>query len=373
MDATLWATTSAAVLLVTMLLNAVVNVSWLQISSRVSSNADLNAGPASGPWPDVDVFIPARNEEANLKRLLESLFGQEYAGKFRVHVHDDASEDRTWDVLAACADVRLRKERGEGPPAGWMGKVYALYRLTRGAEGACYLFLDADTELVDRYALHRLVSKFRHSGAVLGTGVTRLRGGGLLLGSHIGGVILSAIPWWLGKSLPTSSMAGVNGQCWLMDGAAYRRTEPHLHVKGEVLEDIHIGRYLFRSGYTPVMLNAQTEVLVHMYDDLHDAWLGYRKNAYAISGGTPFRAIAVFAIYVWLVVVAPVLAPGLAVVLVGTRFVTDRFLGLPWWVTLMAPVSYVLGGLIQVSSAQAHFTGTAQWKGRQVAASAMKP
>jgi len=204
---------------------------------------------------------------------------------------------------------------------------------------------------------------------VVGTGVTRLSGGGLLLGSHIGGAILSAIPWWLGRRLPTSSMAGVNGQCWLMDGDTYRRTEPHLHVKGEVLEDIHIGRYLYRSGYTPVMLNAQGEVRVHMYGDLREAWLGFQKNAYAISGGTPLRAGVVFAVYVGLIFAAPILAPGLLGVLLATRLVTDRFLGLPAWVTFLAPVSYVLGGLIQVSSARAHWTGTAVWKGRRVAAS----
>lgn len=358
MDSLTWFVSLASVALVAMLINASANALWLHFSSHL-------AGPPL--QPELDVFIPARNEEDNIGRLLDSLLTQKYEGTLRVHVHDDASEDRTSEVLAAFSDARLRVERGSGPPPGWMGKVHALYSLTRGACGQFYLFLDADTELTDAYALQRLVGRFRQSGAIVGTGVTRLCGGGLLLGSHIGGTILSAIPWWLGKRLPAASMAGVNGQCWLIDGDTYRRTEPHLRVKGEVLEDIHIGRFLFRSGYTPIMFNAQPDVRVHMYGDLRDAWLGYQKNAYAISGGTPLRAVSIFGMYIAFVFVAPFMAPELVAVLFGMRIVTDRFLGLPIWVSVLAPLSYVLGGLIQVSSAMAHWTETAMWKGRQVA------
>src|SRR5690606_39017507 len=78
-------------------------------------------------WPTLSVLIPARNEEENLRRLLPTLAAQDYPG-FEVIVYDDGSEDGTAAVVEALEDERFRLLRGEGPPAGWVGKVHALYR-----------------------------------------------------------------------------------------------------------------------------------------------------------------------------------------------------------------------------------------------------
>ena len=77
--------------------------------------------------PHVSVLIPARNEEGKLPALLGSLFVQAYP-KLDVHVYDDGSEDRTWEVLTGWDDARLRPVRGEGPPAGWVGGAFGLER-----------------------------------------------------------------------------------------------------------------------------------------------------------------------------------------------------------------------------------------------------
>lgn len=53
------------------------------------------------------VLVPARDERANLKRLLPTLFEQRYP-RFEVRVYEDQSVDGTSDVLDAV------KGRGAG-------------------------------------------------------------------------------------------------------------------------------------------------------------------------------------------------------------------------------------------------------------------
>ncbi|MEQ9104398.1 MAG: glycosyltransferase [Rhodothermales bacterium] len=354
-DSTLdWMALVAVVVFLVVLFNTLANVVYLRRQRRLT---------ASGPLPSVAVLVPARNEERNVGRLVESVLAQDYPS-LSLHVYDDQSEDRTSQILAAYDDVRLRVMHGDGPPPGWMGKVHALYRLTRGVREDVFLFLDADTELTDPKALRRMVARFQGMDLEVGTGVTGLKGGGTLLVSLIGSIILSAMPWWVGKRIPASSMAGVNGQCWMVRASVYRTFEPHDHVRGQVLEDIHIGRYLHRQGVRPVLMDVQHDVLVHMYANLEEAWSGFRKNAYDIAGGSPVRLVVGLAVYVTGLLVLPIMYPVLLLPLFGIKWVTDRFLGVPLRITLAAPVSWVLGAAVLIHSAWANWTGTNEWKGR---------
>ena len=56
-------------------------------------------------WPDVDVVMPVRNEEAHLTAAVESILAQPYAGVIRVYLGVGPSEDRTHEV--AC-DLAVR-------------------------------------------------------------------------------------------------------------------------------------------------------------------------------------------------------------------------------------------------------------------------
>lgn len=345
---------SVSVLLVMVFLNTVANVLYLRRQRRFEGGIDQ---------PEVAVLIPARNEEKNIVRLLDSLLEQDYPAA-SIHVYDDQSDDRTPEMLADYADLGVRIMRGEGPPPGWMGKVNALFMLTRDVQADIYLFLDADTQLMDKQALSRMIGRYQHMDADVATGVTHLEGGGAVLVSLVGSLILSAMPWWLGKHIPASSMAGVNGQCWLIKSATYRALEPHVHVRGQVLEDIHIGRYLHRNGIRPMLMDVQREVAVFMYSDLKDAWSGFRKNAYDIAGGSPIRALVGLFGYTMVCVVLPFVSPVLWLYLYAIKFTTDRFLGISPGISALAPVSYVLGAAVQVDSAWANWRGTNVWKGR---------
>ncbi len=322
--------------------------------------------PAPGPPPALSVLVPARNEARNLRRLLPSLLQQDHPD-FEVIDYDDGSEDATWRVLQSFDDARLRPLRGEGPPPGWVGKVHALHRAARIARGERYLFLDADAELTTPHALRRLAARFDAlpEDSVL-TGFTRLRGGAKLLVSLVPGIILTALPWPLVRRRRMPSLGALNGQCWMIGAADYRRLEPHAHVPGAVLEDVMIGRYLKRRGLTPVLCDVQCEVSVFMYDSFGDAWRGFRKNAYLILGGRPASFAVLFPLFLSAFVLGPLRSPRLLASLYGLKAVTDRISGFPWTVSLAAPLSYLLAAVLQLDSAFAHWTDRVRWKGRRV-------
>lgn len=316
--------------------------------------------------PKISILIPARNEEANLRRLLPSLLEQHYP-EFEVVVYDDGSEDGTWDVLQSFGDARLQALHGEGPPPGWVGKVHALYQATRPAGGAWYLFLDADAALPDEEALLRLAERFaaRPSGSVL-TGFTRLRGGGRLLVSLVPQTILALLPWFLVRRLRTPSLGALNGQCWMIDAAAYHRHEPHRHLPGEILEDVQIGRYLKRAGMTPVLVDVQAEVSIYMYPDFDAAWQGFRKNAYLVMGGHPLPFVFFWLFFLFTFVLAPFFELGLLLSLYLLKRLSDRVSGFPLWISLLAPASFLLASVLQLHSALSHWTGRVSWKGRRI-------
>lgn len=316
--------------------------------------------------PTVSILVPARNEATNLTRLLPTLLAQDYPA-YEVIVYDDGSTDGTPALLSAWRHERLRVVRGEGPPPGWLGKVFALYSATRDATGEVFLFLDADTRLTNPGALRRLVRRYAALPAspVL-SGLPAYRGGAGLLVSMVPFVLLTQLPWSLVRRTRAASLSALNGQCWMIDAHTYRRLEPHAHVRDRILEDVEIGRYLKRCGHTPVLADVQREVEVYMYTGLTDAWRGFRKNVYLLMGGRLLTYVPAFAGFAAVFVLAPLLSPYLLGALYLLKGATDRLCRFPAWVTMLAPLSFLLAALLQLDSAYHHLTRRVSWKDRRV-------
>lgn len=318
--------------------------------------------------PSVSICIPARNEAANLRRLLPSLAAQDYPN-VEVIVWDDGSHDDTWDVLKSADNSRIKALKGNDPPSGWLGKVHALYQCTRQASGDYYLFLDADVELLELSALQKLVRRHVNSPTAVSSGLPRLRGYGLLLVSLVPQAILGGFPWSLVRRTRWTGLSALNGQCWMIDRDVYHTHEPHEAVKNEVLEDIMIGRYLKGRGHPPRLLDLQDLIAVHMYDSFGAAWRGFRKNAYLVLGGRPSRFLLFFLGFVLTWLVAPFLSLWFLASLYGLKLITDRATGMPLWITFLTPISYLLGLALQLDSAVHHWTDRVTWKGRAVPSS----
>lgn len=319
---------------------------------------------APGPLPRVSVLVPARNEEHNLPRLLASFAVQDHPDA-ECLIYDDLSEDGTWDIIQGSTDPRVTGIRGGALPEGWVGKTNGCHQLARRARGEVLLFIDADTEFLHPGALRRMCERFAaRPPDTVHTGMTLLTGRGRIIVTMVGTLILTSIPWWLGRRVPFSVMSGLNGQCWMIDAEDYRRFEPHRQVRGEVLEDVKIGRYLHKNGLKPILDDVTADLAVYMYGSFPEAWRGFRKNTADILGSNAVGSLLTLSLYVFLFVLAPAVSLGLFLSLFVLKLISDRITRQPLSLSLLAPASYFLTVFLALDSVWTRARGRIEWKGR---------
>lgn len=229
---------------------------------RYRSLPRLPALEASRPLPSLSVIIPARNEEANLGRLLPSLLENDYPGLLEILVVDDDSGDAT-AAVALEHDVQLIQVTAL--PEGWLGKPFACHTGAAAASGEWLLFSDADT-FHDPGGLARSVAYARDNG---------LDALSLWLRQESCG--------WLDNLVMPVAFAGLfagvastntllNGQYILLRRESYLRSGGFATVSDEPMEDLALGRHLCASGYRVQTLRGDTVASVRLYSEGRSLW-----------------------------------------------------------------------------------------------------
>src|SRR5579859_3296822 len=122
--------------------------------------------PGNETWPGISVIIPARDEEANLPSLLDSLIAQDYP-LYEVIVVDDSSTDGTAALVRCYAKQGVRLIQSDGPPPGWTGKNAACWRGANESSHPWLLFVDADATLASVALRSSIVFALeQHAGAI---------------------------------------------------------------------------------------------------------------------------------------------------------------------------------------------------------------
>src|SRR6266581_2154047 len=130
-------------------------VLWLRSTpakkDRVKKSASRPENPEqSANYPLVSIILPARNEERNIRRCVESLLEQSYPN-YEVIVVDDGSTDDTSHILENIIQAHPQSNRlwvqrlRDELPAGWAGKPHAIHAGVQESHGEWLLFTDADT------------------------------------------------------------------------------------------------------------------------------------------------------------------------------------------------------------------------------------
>lgn len=334
----------------------------------------------------VSIIIPARNEEANIERVVRSAALQPDA--LEILVVDDQSQDRTGEILARLAEEipLLKTIRVDSLPAGWLGKNYALATASRAARGEWFLFTDADTE---------------HRPGSLAALLARAQNADLL--SLSPGQVTEC--WWE-KSItpliysrlarlykfdevsdPQSPAAAANGQYLLIRREAYQRAGGHEAVRSEILEDVELARRVKASGGKLVFLPGAEWVQTRMYSTFGSMWDGWTKNLFLLYGRETRAIVAAlaeallldvapFLLFVTAFVAAIFAVPTLLPAAVGFLFVVlwrrSRYqkeieaAGFESSLGIYLPVGAALFVLLLINSARAHRRGSVRWKGRAI-------
>jgi chlorobactene glucosyltransferase len=342
---------------------------------------DSFSKPISGPL--VSVLIPARDEELNILKCVNSILSQNYS-YFEVVVLDDSS-DATPQILADIVknDEHLRHISGKSLPAGWTGKNWACHQLSEAARGDILLFMDADTYMHPQ-AISATVGALKDNETGLLSALPAeeiVTWGEKFIVPVIHWAIFCFIPLLLvfKKRIPALSVS--LGQYMCFTKKAYHRIGGHSAVRNQIVEDRAITRLIVKAGIKWRLFDGSNILGCRMYRTSREASEGLIKNLFPFFGyNIPFFIF----VWIWLVIVfwQPVVT--LIMLAAGVNVATEYILpsvvnlclslaiwGLFYWrfkfsfyLTFCYPVSQVVISTVAMFSMVRSLKGTTAWKGR---------
>ena len=217
----------------------------------------------------------------------------------------------------------LQVLRGDGLPAGWVGKPHALHRLSAAAGGEVLLNIDAYVTLRPDGVL-RMLSLLGSAEQVPGgldaavvTAVPRQHTGSLVERLMIPLLHLSYVAW-----LPTPlihrtrdpRVLAANGQLLMVRRSALDAVGGWSSVRTALVDDMALCRAVKKGGGRVVFADGDQMADCRMYPDGASLWRGFAKNFYEGIGGHQLALVIVLGLHL-LLFVAPYVALPVAALL----------------------------------------------------------
>lgn len=223
----------------------------------------------------ISVLIPARDEVANIERCVRSVDAA-HGPITEIIVYDDGSTDGTDAVLTRLqAELpRLRVITGDALPVGWVGKPYALQRLSALADCDVILNIDADVTLRADGVLRML--------SLLGS-AEQVTGG-------LGAAVVTAVPRQRTGSFVERLMMPLlhlSYVAWLPMPLVYRTRGSR--VRAELVDDMAMCRAVKQGGGRVVFADGDRMAECRMYPDATALMHGFAKNSTRASADIPWR------------------------------------------------------------------------------------
>jgi chlorobactene glucosyltransferase len=234
--------------------------------------------------PLVSVLIPARNEENNIRRILNSMLKQDYRN-LEILVLDDNSTDATGDIVEEFVkkDGRIKLIKGAPLPAGWKGKCFACHQLSKIAKGSYFVFTDADTLHYPNSISGSLAALLKNNLDVTSIYPRQIAVtfSERMSVRFINFIILSFMPLILVKHSKAPFFSTAIGQFFLFKREAYEKTGGFEFVKDEILEDINISKQVKRCGLKIMIYDGSDSIFCRMFTNLPDVIKGFSRFIYA--------------------------------------------------------------------------------------------
>ena len=242
---------------------------------------------------DVQVIVPARNEQDCIGGCLESLVRQQGID-FQIRVVDDDSTDRTRAIAESFPGVRVI--RASETVNGATGKCNALICGAQQANAEWLLFTDADTV---------------HYPGSLAAAVKEARDRGVDLLSYSPEqevvswseqMLMPVVFAELARQYPPARVndpadpvAAANGQYILVRRTTYEQSGGHGAVASKVLEDVELARLFKNAGRKIWFRQGAGLVKTRMYRSFSSLVEGWTKNL-ALLFPNPIRLAAIRAL-----------------------------------------------------------------------------
>lgn len=230
----------------------------------------------------VSAIIPARDEENNIARLLESLTLQ-HIETTEIIVVDDQSGDKTVKIAEKFGH---RVIRSSTPPEGWLGKSWACWQGAQAASHDILLFLDADVALLPG-ALSRLKANFLEGEGLLTVQPFHLMRKNYERLSAIFNIVVMA---GINAFTPLRSRlkpAGAFGPCMMCRKEVYFEVGGHKIARNAILESLPMGCAFVQAGHPVRCFGGKGSVMFRMYPE------GWRSMLEGFSKGFALGANAI--------------------------------------------------------------------------------
>ncbi|MCJ7666355.1 MAG: glycosyltransferase [Actinobacteria bacterium] len=230
--------------------------------------------------PLISVLIPARNEENNIKRCINSILKQDYEN-LEILVLDDGSTDKTAKIVNELIkkDARIRLYQGKPLASGWLGKSYACQQLAGYSKGQYLLFVDADTLHFPTSVSSTVACLLKYNVDALSVFANQImvtfpERMVIPFGNFM---IMAFMPLALIRRSRRAIFCTAIGQFMLFKRHVYEAIGGHESVKGEILEDVIISKQVKRCGYRFMIFDGRSNLHCRMYHNFSEVVSGYSK------------------------------------------------------------------------------------------------
>lgn len=288
------------------------------LTGRKPLSPAQNLHPMTGA-PLVSILIPARNEAHRiLAQSVCSVLAQDYR-HLEVIVVNDRSTDATESILRSITqtDERLHVINGVEPPAGWLGKPYALQQALDASRGAWVLMIDADMVLEKetvRIAIGRALAGSYDVLTLMPYFETKSFWERVFTPAWML-VLLGAYPFAILNHLKMKQALAFGG-FMLVRRQALARVGDFAAVRADIVEDVRLAELLKGSGARYRIEHAPNLIRTRMQSDLREVWDFLSRGMFAgMRYSLVLAALYIFTGYAF--VVAPVFIAAFCVLMLA--------------------------------------------------------
>ena len=351
---------------------------------NISTLRNITFAPNIDYSPKVSVIIPARNEEKNIGKCLDSLIAQDYTN-YDILVIDDNSTDGTWDIIKEYEEKNSNITAHSGKPLaeGWLGKQYACHQLSQIATGEYLIFTDADTVHTKKSISWAITNIIKHNSDLLSAylyypihsiGEALILPGIYLMTSFM-------LPLWKVPKKNNPNYSFAIGQLLVCRAEAFHSIGGYTRFKNSIVEDISMAKLMKIHGFKTIFIDGKDYVSCRMYTSFLEVCKGFIKNIYSavnqniltIMGFmlmeiTVIELPIIYLIYNIYTGSSNILLPILPIAVFFTMWlVVLKNRKIPLYITFLYPILFVLLIIISIiSTIKTGFGRGAEWKGRLV-------